>query len=135
MALTQKQEKFCECIVSGMSNIESYMTAYNSESKGSANVESTKLLQRDDILERIEELRKPIVTLVQTQAINARQEQIEFIKNRIQICIAKDDETSVIRYTDMLNKLLALYKETETEQNKENPLETLDNDKLRRLLA
>lgn len=135
MALTQKQEKFCHCIVSGMTAKDSYLTAYDGKSEKAAEIESTKLMKRDEIVERIAELNKPIINLVQSQAITARQERIEFILERIEICKQKDDENSLIRWNDQLNKILALYKESDQDTSKENPLETLDKDKLRRLLA
>ena len=134
LRLTPKQEKFCQCIVSGMSGKESYMTAYNT--KASEQVifnESTKLLKRDDITSRIKELRKPLENHYQNIAINERQKQIDFIKERIEICKAKDDEQSIIRYTDMLNKINALYKDTEPEQKNESTVNNLDFDTLVKL--
>lgn len=136
MALTPKQEKFCQCIVSGMDGKNSYLTAYaNNSNDNTAYKESGKLLAREDIQARIMELRKPLIIHAQTMALTERQKQIEFIRERIEICKQKDDENSLIRWNDQLNKILALYKETDTEQSKENPFETLDNDKLRRFLA
>lgn len=125
--LTPKQEKFCQCIVSGMSGKDSYMTAYNT--KASEQVifnESTKLLKRDDITQRIKELRKPLENHYQNIAINEREKQIKFILERIELCKEKDDEQSIIRYTEMLNKIYALYKDTENEQKTDNSVNNLD---------
>ena len=133
MALTPKQEKFCENIASGKDGIESYMSAYNCNSRSAANVESTKLMKRDDITERITEIRKPILNLVQNKQISERQQQIDAIQNRIAICIDKGDETSLIRYYDMLNKIYALYKENEITEKQDNPVEKLDTSLLKRL--
>jgi phage terminase small subunit len=131
--LTGKQQKFCECIVKGMTGIDSYMTAYNSNNKNVANVESTKLLKRDDITAYIKELYKPIKNHNENMLINERQQQIDFIKSRIQECIKKDDEQSLIRWNEQLNKIYALYKEAEQEQKTDNKVNNLDTSTLIKL--
>ena len=134
MALTEKQEKFCRCIISGMSGKDSYLTAYNTKCNNQvAYNESSKLLLRDDIQKRIADMRKPLEQAEQINAINARQKQIEYIESRIKICEEKEDEQSIIRYTDMLNKINSLYKETENETKNENVLDNVNSDMLKRL--
>lgn len=134
MALTEKQEKFCRCIVSGMTGKDSYITAYESNCKpDTAYVEANRLLSREDIQARLAVLRKPLEEAAKTQALSARDEQINFIKERISICKAKEDEASIIRYTDMLNKINALYKDSEPEQKQENSVVKLDMDTLKKL--
>ncbi len=134
MALTEKQEKFCRCIVSGMTNKDSYITAYDSKgSEQNAWNESGKLLAREDIQARLAVLRKPLEEAARTKALTARDEQIAFIRERIAICQAKEDESSIIRYTDMLNKINALYKDTEAEQKPESSVVKLDMDTLKKL--
>lgn len=134
MALTIKQDNFCNYIAMGKEQRESYMLAYNCQSEQAASVESTKLLKRDDITERIKELRKPIINLQQNKIISERERQIKEIQERISICKQKEDEQSLIRYYDMLNKIYALYKDNETEQKTDNKLETLDSNALQKLL-
>lgn len=125
--LTPKQEKFCQCIVSGMSGKDSYINAYNTKgNEKTVNRESQKLLMRDDITERITELRKPLINHAQNNAINERQQQIDFILERIEICKQKEDEQSIIRYTDMLNKIYSCYKDTDQEDKKDNALDNVD---------
>lgn len=135
MDLTPKQNKFCEYIVSGLSGKDSYLKAYECKSEKAASIESTKLLKRDDITAKITELRKPIINLAQNKAINEREEQITFIKSRIQECIKKDDEQSLIRWNDQLNKILSLYRETEPEDKKENSFDKVDTATLIKVLG
>ena len=132
--LTQKQEAFCQAFASGKTGIESYMAAYDTTNKYVANNESGKLLRRDDITKRIRELRKPIENHIQNVAISERKKQIEEIKERIEICKMKEDEASLIRYYDMLNKLHGLYKDTDDEQQTENALAKLDTSSLYKVL-
>jgi hypothetical protein len=134
LKLTPKQDQFCKNIVSGKDGITSYMLAYDCKSKGAASVESTKLLKRDDITERIAELNKPIVNLIQNQIISEREQQIKAIRDRIAVCIAKEDETSLIRYYDMLNKIYALYKESDPVQQTENNISNMTNETLLKLV-
>jgi phage terminase small subunit len=136
MSLTPKQEKFCQCIVSGMSGKDSYLTAYNCDSDNAAMVESTKLLKRDDINERLKELRKPIENLVATQAITEREKKKAIIWERIQACIENNDDTSVARYMDILNKMDSEYININRNitDNNEN-ISDLDTDKLLRLVT
>lgn len=117
-----------------MSGKDSYLTAY--DANGSDQFlynESSKLLLREDIQARIKTLRKPLEQAAQIKAINARQQQIDFIQERIAICREKEDEQSIIRYTDMLNKLYSLYKETEQEKEQDQTVNNLDTNILRKL--
>ena len=130
---TMKQEKFCQNIIKGMTNIDSYMDAYNSKSKTAANVESTKLLARDDIAERIKELQKPIITLLQSQSVSVRQQQIDYILERRKLCEERQDEQSIIRYNEQLNRIYGLYAETVQEEKRESLVNKLDKDTLKKL--
>ena len=65
--------------------------------------------------------------------VNARQQQIDFIKSRIAECIKKDDEQSLIRWNEQLNKIYALYKEQENEQKTDNKVNNLDTGTLIKL--
>ena len=107
MSLTPKQERFCQCIVSGMSGKDSYLTAYNGNSERAAMIESTKLLAREDINERLKELRKPIEALAQSQAITEREEVkallLSFIRDE-----SLSPETRM-KASDQLNKMNAEY--------------------------
>lgn len=136
MSLTPKQEKFCQCIVSGMSGKDSYLTAYDCNSDNAAMIESTKLLKRDDINERLKELRKPIETLVATQAITEREKKRELIKQRILACIDKEDDTNARGWMDILNKMDSEYiniNRNITEEN--NNITDLDTDNLIKLVT
>ena len=132
--LTPKQTKFCECVVSGMSYKDSYITAYDTKcSDRVALNEGSKLALRDDIQEYIQTISKPLQTAAQIQGLNERQKQIKEIQERIAICKEKDDEQSLIRYYDMLNKIYSLYKDEQTEQKPDSTVNNLDTDTLKKL--
>ena len=134
MALKPKQEKFCQCIVAGMSGKDSYLTAYETQcSSNTAYVEANRLLLREDIQDRIKNLRKPIEEAVQIKSISARDKQIAEILERIEICKAKEDENSLIRYYDMLNKIYALYGKEYTQTKPDTSIDKLDTETLQKL--
>lgn len=134
MALTPKQEAFCrEYVANGGNATQAYLTAYDSKSPVSAAQEGYRLLQSEDIQGYLKSLNKPLEEAARTKALTARDEQIAFIRERIAICKQKDDEQSIIRYTDMLNKINALYKDTEAEQKPESSVVKLDMDTLKKL--
>lgn len=134
LKLTAKQEKFCRGIVSGMTGKESYIAAYNTKASDQVIYnESNKLLMREDITKRIEELKKPLEYHAINTAISARNKQIQEIQERIKICKEKEDENSLIRYYDMLNKIYCLYKDTGIENKNDSPLKTMDDETLKKL--
>lgn len=108
--LTEKQETFCRNIVSGMSNKDAYISAYNSTgSDQNAWNESGKLMAREDIQERIQTLRKPLEIAAQTTALTEREKKRSILWERIQVCINNNDDAAVARYMDILNKMDAEY--------------------------
>lgn len=66
MALTPKQEKFCQSVASGMNNSDAYRSAYNCEGMGDPTINNNAyvLMQDNDIAMRIEQLRLPIAERV-----------------------------------------------------------------------
>lgn len=136
LKLTPKQEKFCKNIVSGMDGKAAYVSAYDAENMNDNTIyrEANKLLTRDDITARIKELNKPLENYAINTAISVRKERVNFILERIEICKLKEDENSIIRYTDMLNKIDNLYKEEINGIKPENTLANMDTSTLEKLV-
>lgn len=128
LKLTSKQERFCQCIVSGMSGKDAYITAYNSNSDGAAMIESTKLLKRDDITARIKELRKPIENLAVNTAISEREKIKAKLWELINAPTTNDSDR--IRAMDILNKMNAEYINIQRIEKEETPIQELDTNKL-----
>lgn len=133
MSLTPKQERFCQCIVSGMSGKDSYLTAYNSNSDNAAMIESTKLLAREDVQGRLKELRKPIETLAQTNAISDREKKRSIIWEELENARSQQDHAAIARYLDILNKMDQEYININKNVEGDKTLDTLDADTLRQL--
>lgn len=128
MALTMKQEKFCNEYVKTGNAIESYLTVYDSNSRSAARIESSKLLQRDDITERIQALMKPI----QNKAINEADKKRQWLWNII------EDETQAtsdrLRSMDILNKFDGSYGNIKTVEEDKTEIQQLDTATLLRLV-
>ena len=105
MGLTPKQEKFCQCIVSGMSGKDSYMAAYDCNTDRVAYNESNVLLKRDDITKRIAELNIPVKNHAQNTAISEREKKRAVLWQIIQ----NGDDNAKCRALDILNKMDAEY--------------------------
>ena len=127
--LTPKQEKFCECIVGGMSAKDAYTTAYNT--KASEQVlynESSKLMLRDDIQARIADMRKPLIKAAQQTALSER----EKIKAKLWEIINNPNanDSDRIRSCDVLNRMNAEYINIQRIEKDETPISDLDTQKL-----
>lgn len=135
MALTPKQELFCRLVASGKDYTTAYLTAYdwNGSKAGAAN-ESMLLANKPEIQEKIKTLLKPMEIAAQKDSVNARKTQIDFILERIAICREKEDEQSIIRYTDMLNKIYGVYKEENTTEQNTNSLTNINTDMLNKII-
>lgn len=135
MALTPKQEYFCRLVASGKDYTTAYLTAYdwNGSKAGAAN-ESLILANKPEIQEKIKTLLKPMELAAQKESVNARQQRIDFILERIRLCEEKDDEQALIRWNDQLCKIYNLYRDNEQDNNKpESTVNTLDISVLKRL--
>lgn len=72
MALTHKQEAFCQAVVSGLSQADAYRKAYNAEKMSPPTVQkrASELMRKDGVVYgvvtgRIAELRRPVVEKLQ----------------------------------------------------------------------
>lgn len=104
--LTVKQMNFCdEYIKNGGNGTQAYLTAYDSNSPVSAQIEASRLLDREDIQAQIQKLRKPIEKAVKRKIINEREYKKKLIQERIDECIARGDDGAIARYLEIWNKM------------------------------
>lgn len=133
--LTPKQEKFCRCIVSGMSAKDSYMESYDCKSDRTAYNEGNVLLKRDDITERIKELSIPVKNHAQNVAISEREKKRAIIWEEIEHAREEHDHAAIARYMDILNKMDAEYININRNiDDTHEKLDTLDIDTLKSLV-
>lgn len=133
--LTPKQDKFCRCIVSGMSGKDSYIEAYaNNSNDNTAYKEAMKLLDKADIQDRIKELKKPLELHAKTQALSEREKKRSICWERIEYCTSIGDDSGAARWMDILNKMDADYININKNiEDKPAEIVNLDTDALKRL--
>lgn len=131
--LTPKQEKFCQCIVSGMDGVTAYKSAYNTKASNKVcNNESRVLLMREDVTERIEELRRPLINHARNTAISEREEVKQLLKE-----FMRDESLppeTRMKASDQLNKMNAEYININRNiEEKTAEIDHLDAETLKRL--
>ena len=134
MALTLKQEKFCQGIINGLSGKDAYIAAYNT--KGNDNTvytEVTRLFNRDEIQARLKALREPLELKAQTDAITETERIKQILWEEIANARAQQDHAAIARYTDQLNKLNNAYRDAGSTTDSTNDLDTLDLNTLKRI--
>lgn len=128
--LTPKQEKFCQCVASGMSYKDSYMTAYNCNSDATAINEGSKLALREDIQKHLETLIKPLQQAAQQTFLSEREKKRAVLWDLIQ----NGDDNVKCRALDILNKMDADYININHNINDSAPdISKLDTETLKRL--
>jgi len=108
--LTAKQEKFCQCIVSGMTAKDSYMTAYDTKgNEKTVNREAQKLLLNEKIVKRLDELRKPLESHAQMTALTEREKIKSILWTELEKAISREDGQMIAKYCDIINRMNAEY--------------------------
>ena len=97
-------------------------------------MEATRLANKPEIQNKIQSLLKPLELAISRDSITTREKHIEEIRKRIEICEAKEDEPSLIRYYDMLSKIYGLYRDNDTPQQQENNLQKVDAGTLQKII-
>ena len=132
MALTEKMKHFCRAYFSnGGNGIQTYLTAYDSNSPVSAGIEASRLLEKEDIQDYLASINKPLNDLV----ISKREPKRKIIQERIQACIDKDDDNSAARWMDIPNKMDSEYININRNIEDKTEVINLDTDKLKKLIG
>ena len=107
MALTSKQEKFCQGIVSGLNQSDAYRAAYSCDGKLDATInnEAYVLTQNHDISARIEQLRLPIAERVG----RTLEQHIERLMKLGEHGESLDKVESAIKAEELIGKVLGFY--------------------------
>ena len=135
--LTDKEEVFCMAIADGYTQFDAYKMAYEPKTDNRASIDSaaSRTARKKDVQARIDELRTRKADKHNYNDINDKNKRITFIWERINACLAKNDENNVVKYIDMLNKLAGDYKNINVNENDIKPLSTMSNEDLNKLIA
>ena len=107
MALTSKQEKFCQGIVSGLNQSDAYRAAYSCDGMLDATVnnEAYKTIQLPDISARIEHLRRPIAERVGMDLESYLKEMIALKYGALD----NNEHSPAIKAHELIGKCLGYY--------------------------
>jgi len=107
MALTPKQEKFCQSVASGMNNSDAYRSAYNCDGMGDPTINNNAyvLMQDNDIAMRIEQLRLPIAERVG----RTLEQHIERLMKLGEHGESLDKVEAAIKAEELIGKVLGFY--------------------------
>jgi phage terminase small subunit len=103
--LSQKMKNFCHAYAQHGNASQAYFEAYDCHNEYTAYKEGHLLLKRDDITEYLEKINRPTVNKI----TNEREKKRKLLWKAIERCDAKEDESGLARYMDILNKMDAEY--------------------------
>ena len=134
MALTIKQQNFCNGIVSGLSGVDAYKSAYNTKANDTTiRTEVTRLLAKEEVQQYIETLTAPLKAKAQTEALTDREKKRQFLWDVINN--DSQDMNNRLRAVDLLNKMDAEYININKNiDDTASSLTALDTDTLKQLL-
>ena len=132
--LTSKEMAFSECVAAGDSLATAYKKSYDTKLTGDLlNSNGRTVYNRPHVQEMIVEIREKNIEKAVNNVQIAREEQTAFIKGRIEICKKNGDEQSIIRYTDMLNRIYGTYKADSSDPQQDNTLNSVSVDVLQKI--
>lgn len=129
MALTAKQEAFCQAIVSGMSQADAYRKAYDAKRMKAESIheKASRLMADGKVRARVDELRAPVVAEMQYDLKQAMQEAAE----AFEVAKGKENGGAMVAAVALRSKLNGLL--VDRSEVRTGPLDGLDHDDLRKL--
>lgn len=135
MALTPKMIRFCEEYLRCDNATDAYIAAYNWKGgKAGAQVESSRLLAREDIQAQMLRLRKPVEKAIKRKIANEREYKKNLIQERINECIERGDDAAIARYLEIWNKMDGEYLNGGKVEDDDNGINDLDTATLLQLV-
>ena len=133
--LTPKQEKFCQCVASGMSLSDAYIESYDTKTQSKQVIynHASELAKRDDITNRVRQIRKRLENHAENTVIS----EIEQSKRYLWAVVHDEKEKTEnrLRAVDILNRMNQAYTDTSQQDDTETTIDSLDTDKLIKLVS
>lgn len=136
--VTVKQMQFAQGIVSGKTQYQSYMDAYDpkTQTRSSIDVMAYKEAHKPEVAAYIAELKRRKEEQAVFTGFLKDEDKRAIIKERIEECRIKGDDASIARYIDILNKMDGVYSTGKDDKtNQPEPLAKLTDDQLKALLS
>ena len=103
-----KDSSFAICeeyVKNGGNGTQAYLAAYDSNSKTTAVIEASRMLDKPEIQQYLLKLRKPIEKAVKRKIINEREYKKKLIQERIDECVERGEDAAIARYIEIWNKM------------------------------
>lgn len=132
--MTDKEKLFCECVGNGYTLTDSYIIAYapKTSNRDSIRNSASRLAAKPDLRAYMDQLTK--LRLERANQVNLLDTSARYnlITDRVLTCIHNGDETNLIKYLDILNKMQGTYVNI-TKDVTERPYENLTTEDLKAL--
>lgn len=135
-ALTPKCEKFCQLVVEGVSYVDAYDQSHPNRCARRSTTQraASQLVRIKAVIERIAELRAPVIKKVQKQfqyTLDDAMKEIERVESLAQAMLQPVVMLAAVKLKAQLQKILVNVKET----RHESPLDGATTDELLEVLA
>lgn len=114
MALTSKQETFCQEILKGKTQTEAYKIAFPKSREWKTNcldVEACKLMKNTKVILRIRELKEPIEKALIKKFVKTKEDLLNEFELLKQMALEKDDIREARENCKEQGKMLGFYEE------------------------
>lgn len=131
MALTAKQEAFCQAIMSGMSQADAYRKAYDAGNMKAETIQkrASELMGNGEVAGRVQELRAPVVAELQYDLKTAMLEAEDAFK----VAKTKENGGAMVAAVTLRAKLNGLL--VERSEVRTGPLDGLEHEELKQINA
>lgn len=111
MALTPKQDKFCQLVADGMTQADAYRTAYNCKTQKTSQIENASRLMSDsNISARVSELKEMLVN----KALWSKEDSINKLKEALEMSDKPNEIVMVIKELNAMHGFNAPIKQDVT---------------------
>lgn len=132
--MNDKEKLFCECVANGYTLTDSYIIAYcpKTSNRDSIRNSASRLAAKPDLRAYIDDLTR--LKLERANQVNLLDTSTRYnlITDRVLKCIHDGDESNLIKYLDIINKMQGTYINL-TKDITERPYQNLSTDDLKAL--
>lgn len=132
--MNEKEKLFCECVANGYTLTDSYIIAFmpKTSNRDSIRNSASRLAAKPDLRAYMDQLTK--LKLERANQVNLLDTSTRYnlITDRVLKCIHNGDESNLIKYLDILNKMQGTYINL-TKDITERPYENLTTEDLKAL--
>lgn len=138
MALTEKQITFARALAAGMTQKEAYVQAYDTKTlnQNTLVANAHKEANKPEVKAYLEKVLKEEYNTVGVMKTRDEAYIRTLLHERLEVCRSKGDETSIVRYAEMLNKMNHTYQTIINDiSERDNDISKLSTEELKAYLS